>query len=28
LQVNHKAATQAGLHISSRLLSVAKRVIE
>ena len=28
LQVNHKAATQAGLHISSRLLSVAKRVIQ
>ena len=28
LEVNHKAATQAGLHISSRLLSVAKRVIE
>src|ERR1035437_804916 len=28
LQVNHKAATQSGLHISSRLLSVAKRVIE
>jgi hypothetical protein len=28
LQVNHKAATQAGLHISSRLLSVAKLVIE
>jgi hypothetical protein len=27
-QVNHKAATQVGLHISSRLLSVAKRVIE
>ena len=26
--VNHKAATQAGLHISSRLLSVAKLVIE
>jgi YfiR/HmsC-like len=28
LQVNHKAATQAGLHISSRLLSVAKLVIQ
>jgi YfiR/HmsC-like len=28
LQVNHKAATRAGLHISSRLLSVAKRVLE
>ena len=28
LQVNHKAATQAGLHISSRLLSVAKLVVE
>ncbi len=28
LQVNHKAATQAGLHISSRLLGVAKLVIE
>ena len=28
LQVNHKAATQAGLHISSRLLSVARLVIE
>jgi YfiR/HmsC-like len=27
-QVNHKAANRAGLHISSRLLSVAKRVIE
>jgi hypothetical protein len=27
-QVNHKAANQAGLQISSRLLSVAKLVIE
>ena len=27
-QVNHRAATQAGLHMSSRLLSVAKAVIE
>lgn len=27
-QVNQKAATQAGLHISSRLLSVAKLVIK
>lgn len=27
-QVNHKAATLAGLHMSSRLLSVAKAVIE
>jgi hypothetical protein len=27
-QVNHKAATQAGLRISSRLLSLAKVVIE
>ena len=27
-QVNHKAANGAGLHISSRLLSVAKLVIE
>jgi YfiR/HmsC-like len=27
-QVNHKAAAQAALHISSRLLSVAKLVIE
>jgi hypothetical protein len=27
-QVNHKAATQAGLRLSSRLLSVAKLVIE
>ena len=27
-QVNHKAATQAGLRISSRLLTVAKLVIE
>lgn len=27
-QVNHKAATQSGIRLSSRLLSVAKRVIE
>jgi hypothetical protein len=27
-QVNHRAATQAGLRMSSRLLSVAKAVIE
>ena len=27
-QVNHRAANQAGLRISSRLLSLAKRVIE
>jgi hypothetical protein len=27
-QVNHNAATQAGLRMSSRLLSVAKLVIE
>ena len=27
-QVNHRAAMQAGLHMSSRLLSVAKVVIE
>jgi hypothetical protein len=27
-QVNHGAATRAGLHMSSRLLSVAKAVIE
>jgi hypothetical protein len=27
-EVNHKTANQSGLHISSRLLSVARRVIE
>jgi YfiR/HmsC-like len=27
-QINHKAANQAGLYISSRLLSVAARIVE
>ena len=27
-EVNHKAATAGGLYISSRLLGVAKRVID
>jgi hypothetical protein len=28
LQVNHRATTQAGIHVSSRLLGVAKLVVE
>jgi YfiR/HmsC-like len=27
-EVNHKAATRAGVRISSRLLGIAKRVLE